>query len=158
MYMFKVNNGNNKVDNKDTRTTSLTSRHYSRAIWTSFYQFWVHVIWALELKILYICMKEKCKFFVNYDKWLQRSRNFHYEALETLKMLWLFSSVIMQNCECQDGCFKETKHAKFSEKRTFLILWFVHVFFQRFAMAPARVVHLDTTRGLTASHEPELHW
>ena len=102
MYMFKVNNGN-KVDDKDTRTTSLTSRHYSRAIWTSFYQFWVHVIWALELKILYICMKEKCKFFVNYDKWLQRSRNFHYEALETLKMLWLFSSVIMQNCECQES-------------------------------------------------------
>ena len=110
-----------------TRTSWLTSRHYSRAIWTSFYQFWVHVFWALELKIVDICMKEKFKFFVNYNKWLQRSRNFHYEALETLKMLWLFSSVIMQNCEWQDGCFKETKHAKFSEKRTFLIPWFAHI-------------------------------
>ena len=35
-----------------------------------------------------ICVEEKFKFFVNYDKWLQQSRNFHYEALKTLKMLW----------------------------------------------------------------------
>ena len=30
------------------------------------------------------------------------------------------SSVIRQRGESQDGCFKKTKHAKFSEKRTFL--------------------------------------
>ena len=29
-------------------------------------------------------------------------------------------SVIRQKGESQNGCFKETKHAKFSEKRTFL--------------------------------------
>ena len=30
------------------------------------------------------------------------------------------SSVIRQNGESQNGCFNKTKHAKFSEKRTFL--------------------------------------
>ena len=29
--------------------------------------------------------------------------------------------------ESQNGCFKKTKHAKFSEKRTFLIPWYAHV-------------------------------
>ena len=31
------------------------------------------------------------------------------------------SSVIMQKDESQDGCFKKAKHAKISEKQTFLI-------------------------------------
>ena len=31
---------------------------------------------------------KKIKFFVNYDKWSEQSRNLHYEALKTLKMLW----------------------------------------------------------------------
>ena len=35
-----------------------------------------------------MCVEEKFKFFINDDKWPQQSRNFHYEALETLKMLW----------------------------------------------------------------------
>ena len=30
------------------------------------------------------------------------------------------SSVIRQKGESQNGCFKNTKHAKFSEKQTFL--------------------------------------
>ena len=29
--------------------------------------------------------------------------------------------------ESQNGCFKKTKHAKFSEKRTFLTPWYAHV-------------------------------
>ena len=33
------------------------------------------------------------------------------------------SSVIRQKGESQNGCFKKTKHAKFSEKRTFLTPW-----------------------------------
>ena len=34
----------------------------------------------------------------------------------------------------QNGCFKKTKHAKFSEKRTFLIPWYAHdeVFFKTY--------------------------
>ena len=35
--------------------------------------------------------------------------------------------VIRQKGESQNGCFKKTKHAKFSEKRTFLTLWYTHV-------------------------------
>ena len=37
------------------------------------------------------------------------------------------SSVIRQKGESQDRCFKKTKHARFSEKRTFLTLWYAHL-------------------------------
>ena len=37
------------------------------------------------------------------------------------------SSVIRQKGGSQNGYFKKTKHAKFSEKRTFLNPWHVHV-------------------------------
>ena len=33
-------------------------------------------------------------------------------------LAWKKSSVIRQKRESQNGCFKKTKHAKFSEKRT----------------------------------------
>ena len=56
--------------------------HYSRAIWTSLYRFWPHVTWAPTF--VKMCGR-KFKFFANYDKWLQQSRNFHYEAFKTHK-------------------------------------------------------------------------
>ena len=37
------------------------------------------------------------------------------------------SSVIRQKGESQNECFKKTKHAKFSEKRTFLTPWHAHI-------------------------------
>ena len=37
------------------------------------------------------------------------------------------SSVIRQKGEPQNGCLKERKHAKFSEKRIFLTPWYAHV-------------------------------
>ena len=37
------------------------------------------------------------------------------------------SSVIRQKGKSQNGCFKKTKHAKFSEKRTFLTPRYAHV-------------------------------
>ena len=36
-------------------------------------------------------------------------------------------SVIKQKGESQNGCFKKTKHAKFSVKRTFVTSWHAHV-------------------------------
>ena len=33
---------------------------------------------------------------------------------------YTISTVIRQKCESQNGCFRKTKHARFSEKRTFL--------------------------------------
>ena len=36
-------------------------------------------------------------------------------------------SVIRQKDVSQNGCLKRKKHAKFSEKRTFLTSWYVHV-------------------------------
>ena len=37
------------------------------------------------------------------------------------------SSLIRQKGECENGCFKKTKHAKFFKKRTFLTPWYAHV-------------------------------
>ena len=37
------------------------------------------------------------------------------------------SSVIRQMGESHDGCYKETKHAKFSKKQTFLTPWYARV-------------------------------
>ena len=36
-------------------------------------------------------------------------------------------SHLRQKSESQNGCFKKTKDAKFSEKRTFLTLWYAHL-------------------------------
>ena len=36
------------------------------------------------------------------------------------------SSVMRQKGESQNGCFKKTKHVKFSEKRTFFTRWYAH--------------------------------
>ena len=33
----------------------------------------------------------------------------------------------MQKGESQNGCFKKTKHAQFSDKWTFLTPWYAHV-------------------------------
>ena len=42
-------------------------------------------------------------------------------------MNYIKPSVIRKKGESQNGCFKKTKHAKFSEKRTFLTPWYAHV-------------------------------
>ena len=42
------------------------------------------------------------------------------------------SSVIRQKGESQNWCFKKTKHAKFSEKRTFHTLWYACVRYMTF--------------------------
>ena len=34
------------------------------------------------------------------------------------------SSLIREKCESQNGCYTKTKHAKFSEQRTFLTTWY----------------------------------
>ena len=49
---------------------------------------------------------------------------FVFEGKVMVWSYWLTSSVIRQKDESQNGCFKRTKHAKFSEKRTFLTLWY----------------------------------
>ena len=37
------------------------------------------------------------------------------------------SSVMRKKGESQNGCFKKTKHAKFSEKRKFVTPWYAHL-------------------------------
>ena len=54
------------------------------------------------------------------DVWQGSEYDSHY-----FYYLRLISSVIRQKGEFQNGCFKKTKRAKFSEKRTFLTPWFV---------------------------------
>ena len=40
--------------------------------------------------------------------------------------------------ESQNGCFKKTRHAKFSEKWTFRTLWYAHLHFHRLFLAVVR--------------------
>ena len=46
------------------------------------------------------------------------------------------SSVIRQKGEPQNGCFKKTKHTKFSEKRTFLTPWYRKIWRALFLETP----------------------
>ena len=47
--------------------------------------------------------------------------NIMHERIELYNVdILQFSSVIRQKGESQNGCYKKTKHAKFSEKGTFL--------------------------------------
>ena len=48
-------------------------------------------------------------------------RIFHIWKITNLVSLIDRSSVVRQKGESQNGCFKKTKHVKFSEKRTFLL-------------------------------------
>ena len=43
------------------------------------------VLHPIKLKT---CVHVCKKFFINYGKWLQQSRNVHYAALKTFKLLW----------------------------------------------------------------------
>ena len=47
---------------------------------------------------------------------------FEHFVLEHIRLVSqsYISSVIMQNVELQNGCYKKTKYVKFLEKRTFL--------------------------------------
>ena len=42
---------------------------------------------CLNKRFVYLRVEEKFQFFINYDKWSQQFRNFHFEALRTLQML-----------------------------------------------------------------------
>ena len=44
-------------------------------------------------------------------------------------MMLIKSSVVRQKRKSKNGCFKKTKHAKFSEKQTFVTPWYAHVRF-----------------------------
>ena len=50
-----------------------------------------------------------------------------YLIEKSLTHLSHISSVIRQKGESQNGCYKKSKHAKFSENRTFLAHWYAHV-------------------------------
>ena len=50
-----------------------------------------------------------------------------FMIIVTLCVLFYKLSVIRQKGESQNGCLKKTKHAKFSEKRTFLTPWYAHI-------------------------------
>ena len=55
------------------------------------------------------------------------SRSTPSEIVDRALKSTLNSSVTSQMDESQNGCFKKTKHVKFSKKRTFLTPWYVRV-------------------------------
>ena len=55
--------------------------------------------------------------------WVDKSEWIHFLFSSLFSRENWISSVIRQKGESQNGCFKKTKHAKFSEERTFLTPW-----------------------------------
>ena len=53
-------------------------------------------------------------------KWLEDERFKHWITKKNDTVAICNSSVIRQKGESQNGCFKKAKHAKISEKQTFL--------------------------------------
>ena len=62
-----------------------------------------------------------CGFDFKHSLWLPL-----VTAFAVLKGLSVIPSVIRRKGKFQNGCFKKTNHAKFSEKQTFFIPWYAH--------------------------------
>ena len=58
---------------------------------------------------------------------IPRSDLSYHEIMIVLLKKNVILSVIRQKCESQNRCFMKTKHAKFTEKRTFLTPWYARV-------------------------------
>ena len=85
--------------------------------------------WFLRLK----CLDQKEKYCNLLAEVTFQSKDIESSAYDS-------SSVIRQKGESQNGCYKKTKHDKFSEKQTFLtpfgVLWFLLTRVLRFALLP----------------------
>ena len=80
LVIYEIDPSKNLADN-------CLERKYSRVIFSS-YQFYVFFIWVPKSKVYYHQCITIYKFFVNYDEWLQQSRNIHFQTFKTLKLLW----------------------------------------------------------------------
>ena len=53
----------------------------------------------VQIKDLYTYVwKKNLNFFVNYDKWLQQSRNFHCEALKDCAHGFFLARLLFKKC------------------------------------------------------------
>ena len=85
----------------------------------------------ITFRIFFFYVICKCYFpvlFSQYKLFLK------YPAIAKFLLLFKLyvmniSSVTRQKGESQNGCFKKAKHAKISEKQTFLTSWYAHVRF-----------------------------
>ena len=88
------------------------------------YFYWFHCCFLIIMAILKKLKEQKksasdlCFSSVKILGWCATSLK-HF-IFEWLHLLSCNLSVIKQKGESQNGCFKKTKHAKFSEKRIFL--------------------------------------
>ena len=57
---------------------TLATRHYSRAIWTLFFRFWAHVIWAPKLKICKHMRGRKIQYLCKLWQMIATVQNFHF--------------------------------------------------------------------------------
>ena len=81
-------------------------------------------------KVFTLGIKKFCPIYTAFtnivSSYLEKHFKSLYEAIwmlrksATLRTFICPFAIIRQNGESQNGCFKKTKHAKFSEKRTFL--------------------------------------
>ena len=66
------------------------------------------------------------------------------KTIAALPVLFFILSVIRQKDESQNGCFKKTKYAKFSEKQDFFIPWYAHENTHTEVFTHAKLCFLET--------------
>ena len=86
--------------------------HKLRVLSVTVKSFVLRILWCLSRWLWHLVIKFKINdIFVRVFNWI----------------LSINSSVIRKKGKSQNGCFKKTKHVKFSEKRLFLTPWYPHV-------------------------------
>ena len=91
----------------------------------NFFRFWILQFFLTNYLLEYFssnCFFAKAEFFSLGTNPFSVPFQFSKSLFSCLffDFFLLISSVIRQKSEFQDGCFKKTKHVKFSEKPTFL--------------------------------------
>ena len=78
---------------------------------------------VVNLKIIMLIPRCSKRLKLKLLLWLLQNLFLPFQKNFT-KDRWCCSSVIKQKDESQNWCYKKTKHAKFSEKRTYLTPWY----------------------------------
>ena len=96
--------------------------------WYQRNQFCSKFIFFLLLLFRILCVSggKKCSFVRILTLRLTMTEIIWWSEFREIKSY--ISSIIRQKGESRNECFKKTKHAKFSEKWTFLTPWYAHVY------------------------------
>ena len=143
-----------KVNNKDTRMASLNIVDFDHIshLFIAFLMLTlskqVNVCWEVAVNLyksqrvnnlrLNTCLKlviqtlsmDVVSLLLTYNSYLHTSKAKRYFRWQhwLARFIYHTSSGIRQKGKSQNGCFKKAKHAKISEKQTFLTPWYAQVY------------------------------